>query len=69
MYRDDVDNMVQRHEDVRENLKQRLTDELPAKPERLVQVANGNFLTGTKDLSGKDVCRTIYISGTNKCVY
>lgn len=69
MYRDDVDNMVHRHEDVRENLKQRATDDVPAKPEHLVQVAHGNFLMGTKDLAGKDVCRTVYISGTNKYVY
>ncbi len=73
MYRDDVDNMIHRHEDVRQNLKQHVVDEIPPKAEYMVQVSNGNFVMGTKDIlpvhqvSGvSSVCRTVYISGTNK---
>ncbi|KAG7675052.1 hypothetical protein Ndes2526B_g07900 [Nannochloris sp. 'desiccata'] len=64
-YRDDIDQMVSRH-DILSNKPQNYLHPAPPTNEYMVEIVNGNFVTGGQDKSGNPICRNLYVSGTNK---
>ncbi len=64
-YRDDMDQMVAHH-DIISNKGQNYLQPTPPTNEYMVQVVNGNFVTGGEDKHGDPICRNLYVSGTNK---
>jgi hypothetical protein len=66
-YRDDIDQMVSHH-DTLSNKGQNYLQPTPPTNEYMVEIVNGNFVTGGEDKHGNPICRTLYVSGTNKYV-
>jgi hypothetical protein len=64
-YRDDIDQMVSRH-DTLSHKAHNYVHPTPPTNEYMVEVVNGNFVTGGEDNHGHPICRTLYVSGTNK---
>ena len=69
-YRQDVDSLLRRNEDVVDGLKQVPPPKkaVKSREEYMLRVVNGSFImgAGTKAPEFSSSCREIYISGTNK---
>lgn len=64
-YRDDMDQMVSRH-DTLAHKGQNYLQPTPPTNEYLVEIVSGNFVSGGEDKHGNPICRNLYVSGTNK---
>jgi hypothetical protein len=56
------------HHDIISNKAQNYLQPAPPTNEYMVEIGNGNFVSGGEDKNGNPICRNLYVSGTNKCV-
>ena len=57
--------MIEHHDTVA-NKASNYLQPAPPTSEYMVEIVNGNFVTGGEDDRGNPICRTLYLSGTNK---